>query len=37
MDVNISNMEINDNIQNALKNLDIVDTKSDVFNDTEAL
>ena len=32
---NISNMEINDNIQNALKNLDIVDTKSDVFNDTE--
>lgn len=32
---NISNMEINDNIQNALKNLDIVDTKSNVFNDTE--
>ncbi len=32
---NISNMEINDNIQKALKNLDIVDTKSDVFNDTE--
>ena len=32
---NISNMEINHNIQNALKNLDIVDTKSDVFNDTE--
>lgn len=31
----ISNMEFNDNMQNALKNLDIVDTKSDVFNDIE--
>lgn len=34
---NIMNMDINNNMQSALNGLDIVDTKSDVFNDTQSV
>ena len=34
---NVMDMDINDNMQKALNGLDIVDAKSNVFNDTEAV